>query len=54
MYLGARFVNDRSKAQLLWRLSEGYRITFVGAIGSMTIGYVFMAISGSPNRPEYC
>ena len=42
MYLGARFVNDRSKAQLLWRLSEGYRITFVGAIGSMTIGYVFM------------
>ena len=35
-------MNDRSKAQILWKLTEGYRLTFAIAIGSMAIGYVFM------------
>ncbi len=35
-------MNDRSKAQILWKLTEGYRLTFVIAIGSMAVGYVFM------------
>ena len=35
-------MNDRSKAQLLWRISAGYRVLFSGAIIAMAIGYVFM------------
>jgi len=35
-------VKDRNKAQILWKLTEGYRLTFAIAIGSMAIGYVFM------------
>lgn len=35
-------MNDRSKVYILWNLTKGYRLTFVIAIGSMAIGYVFM------------
>lgn len=35
-------MNDRSKIQILWKLTEGYRLVFAIAIGSMAIGYVFM------------
>ena len=35
-------MNDRSKVQILWKLTEDYRLTFVLAIGSMAVGYVFM------------
>jgi ATP-binding cassette, subfamily B, bacterial len=35
-------VKDRSKIQNLWELTEGYRLTFSIAIGSMACGYVFM------------
>ncbi len=35
-------VKDRSKIQRLWELTEGYRLTFSIAIGSMACGYVFM------------
>ncbi len=35
-------LDDRVKARILWSLTEGYRLTFAIAIGSMAIGYVFM------------
>ena len=35
-------MNDRGKAKLLWQVSEGYRLRFLGAILAMAAGYVFM------------
>ena len=35
-------LNDRRKAQVLWHITEGFRLTFLIAISAMAIGYVFM------------
>lgn len=35
-------MNDRTKARLLWDLTQGYRLTFSLAIVSMGVAYIFM------------